>query len=278
MDVSIVIPTLGNLQYVRRALASIKRQVGVSYEVLLVLDSGAKDKFQVLDDFLQSTDISAAKSFSFLVSNEIPGAAPTRNVGIRHSVGDFIAFLDDDDEFLELKLHTQVHLMRKSGADFSHTDYVRQRGAGVKRIKTSGPRTSRTAQNAAFGRCLIATPTVMVRGEKARSIDSFFPQSLSIRVMEDHQGWINFICLTNAQVLHVPIPLTRVNVNTDSSSGHLFQTRNAVTLKQSLLDKVELATNLGLRKSFRNAFSLSLQFAKVNTRIFLNKILILRLR
>jgi teichuronic acid biosynthesis glycosyltransferase TuaG len=53
------------------------------------------------------------------------GPAQPRNIGIEHSVGKYLAFLDSDDLWLPEKLEMQIELMESSNADISCTSYIR---------------------------------------------------------------------------------------------------------------------------------------------------------
>src|SRR5699024_9428636 len=50
------------------------------------------------------------------------GGALARNVGIEASNGDYITFLDDDDEYLPVKIEKQVEFMESTKCDMSFTN------------------------------------------------------------------------------------------------------------------------------------------------------------
>jgi glycosyltransferase involved in cell wall biosynthesis len=60
------------------------------------------------------------------------GASAARNTGIKHSKGEFIAFLDDDDEWLSTKLEKQVPLLQglseRFGMVYCWMDYYNDEG------------------------------------------------------------------------------------------------------------------------------------------------------
>ena len=64
--------------------------------------------------------------------NKTKGASASRNTGIKHSKGEFIAFLDDDDEWLSTKLEKQVPLLQglseRFGMVYCWMDYYNDEG------------------------------------------------------------------------------------------------------------------------------------------------------
>lgn len=100
MQVSVVIPTYNRAPLLARALNSVLDQKGGLLEILVV-DDGSTDETEA--------KIAAAaepRLKYFLQPNQGPAAA--RNAGIRRARGEFIAFLDSDDEWLPGKLEAQL--------------------------------------------------------------------------------------------------------------------------------------------------------------------------
>lgn len=90
--VSVVIPTLGRPE-LRRALASVRDQ-GVPVETIVVNDSGAP-----LD--LSDVDLPGLRVID---TTGREGASAARNRGMSLATGELIAFLDDDDVWLDSHL------------------------------------------------------------------------------------------------------------------------------------------------------------------------------
>lgn len=87
MVVSVIIPTLGRAN-LPAAVRSATTQ-GEPVEVIVVNDSGAPLDRDGLSDDVVVLDTAGRQ-----------GAAAARNLGLERASGDFIAFLDDDDEWL----------------------------------------------------------------------------------------------------------------------------------------------------------------------------------
>jgi glycosyltransferase involved in cell wall biosynthesis len=92
LKVSIIIPLYNKAPYVRRALESIAAQSLSDFEVIVIDDGSTDDGAAIVAGY------SDARYRLIHQANAGPGAA--RNTGIAQSRGEFIAFLDADDEWL----------------------------------------------------------------------------------------------------------------------------------------------------------------------------------
>lgn len=104
-EVSVIIPTFNRETLLPRALSSVLGQTGVSFE-LSVVDDGSTDGTRALieKDF---------PSVNYLHQNN-QGPSAARNRGIERSRGQWIAFLDSDDEWLPGKLEAQLAFFRQN--------------------------------------------------------------------------------------------------------------------------------------------------------------------
>ena len=104
--ISVVMPFLNTQQYIEEAIESVQSQTYENWELLLV-DDGSSDG---------SSEIAlahAARSPGQITYLTHPGGrtrgiSASRNLGIGHATGDFIAFLDADDVWYPHKLEQQL--------------------------------------------------------------------------------------------------------------------------------------------------------------------------
>lgn len=99
--VSVIIPTHNRPELLKRALASVVSQSYQDFEAIVV-DDGV----------LQRTDLIVASfgdpRIKYIHHETERGGSAARNTGIRAARGLFIAFLDDDDEWVPEKLAIQI--------------------------------------------------------------------------------------------------------------------------------------------------------------------------
>jgi glycosyltransferase involved in cell wall biosynthesis len=103
--VSVIIPTRNRASLVGIAIKSVLQQTWMDLEVIVVIDGPDPDTeaalAQLSDPRLQAITLS------------ISGGAPkARNTGIQAAQGDWVAFLDDDDEWYPNKLETQFQFIQ----------------------------------------------------------------------------------------------------------------------------------------------------------------------
>ncbi|SIS84415.1 glycosyltransferase family 2 protein [Belliella pelovolcani] len=108
--ISVIIPTHNRPKLLKRAIQSVIEQKYNAFEILIVDDVNCQETENLIKGFSQSN--------LFYINNACgSGASSSRNLGVEFSKGDYISFLDDDDEWLPDKLSEQVKEIDKSGAD-----------------------------------------------------------------------------------------------------------------------------------------------------------------
>ena len=106
--VSVVIPTFDRAADLTRAVASALGQSHPHLEVVIV-DDGSTDDTAAVIERAWGDDPRVGYTYQ---SNAGPAAA--RNHGLRLARGDFVAFLDSDDEWLPWKLEAQLACFRSA--------------------------------------------------------------------------------------------------------------------------------------------------------------------
>lgn len=99
--ISTVIPTLNRPDPLRRALRSAIAQElpsGVRYEIVVIDNSTDSNARDVVSDLMAQAKITNSGTEIRYVSEPNPGLSNARNAGVAAARGDWVAFLDDDQE------------------------------------------------------------------------------------------------------------------------------------------------------------------------------------
>ncbi len=113
--VSVIIPAYNSRAFIRRAVDSVLIQDYPSVEILVVDDGSEDDTAGALASLGDRVRC---------VRQDHAGAAAARNRGVRESRGEFVAFLDSDDEWLPGRLSKCLQPMvdnENIGMTFCHT-------------------------------------------------------------------------------------------------------------------------------------------------------------
>ena len=105
--VSIIIPTFNRSKYLKRAISSALNQTYEKIEIIIIDDNSDDETDSVVRDFKD-------ERIKYYKNNKNKGPTFSRNKGIRLSKGEYITFLDDDDELLPRKIELQINKFKES--------------------------------------------------------------------------------------------------------------------------------------------------------------------
>jgi glycosyltransferase involved in cell wall biosynthesis len=104
VNISVIIPTFNRADTLGRALDSVLNQTRAPQEVIVV-DDGSTDATREL-----VTNHPAQPRYLYQANG---GVSSARNLGIRAAAGEWLAFLDSDDEWLPGKLAAQIRVLEQ---------------------------------------------------------------------------------------------------------------------------------------------------------------------
>jgi glycosyltransferase involved in cell wall biosynthesis len=112
--VSVIIPTYNGSRSIERCIQSVIRQDGAGHafnlEIIIVDDRSTDTIRDILRQY---------PGIRFLQTREHTGGPNAgKNIGLQNASGDYIAFIDQDDEWLPSKLQCQVDAAEKSSVVF----------------------------------------------------------------------------------------------------------------------------------------------------------------
>jgi len=105
--VSVIIPAYNAGKYIEKAVQSVLKQTYSNIEIIVVNDGSTDNTLDVLSQF------SGVK----IISTPNKGVSHARNVGIEASIGEYISFLDADDELEYDAIDVLLKSVLKNDAD-----------------------------------------------------------------------------------------------------------------------------------------------------------------
>lgn len=187
--VSVVIPVYNDCRFLAETIESVLAQTYRDFEIVLV-DDGSADPAPI-EAVIRPY---RADNFRYVRNEKNIGLAASRNVGIRHSKGEFICFLDADDILTPRKFEVQTGILnaRPEMQMVFSDEYAIRDGVRIEVPQqfpngyTAGERPVETFVRASF----IAVFTVMVRAASLEKIGIF---NEFLRWNEDDDLWFRMM-------------------------------------------------------------------------------------
>jgi glycosyltransferase involved in cell wall biosynthesis len=209
--VTIVIPAYNAEKYINQTLETVLQQTYKDFELLVVNDGSGDRTAEIV--------AACADPRVKLISQVNQGVSASRNTGIAHATGEFVAFLDADDLWVPHKLETHIRHLNanpKLGMSFARVEYLSPDGTPTGAI--SNLRLSHIKLHHLYYENLACTPSnVVVRravlsktGGFDGGLSGFEDMEFSVRV--SFWGW---------QVEGIPERLCFYRAHPDGVSGRL---------------------------------------------------------
>ncbi|NHN40958.1 glycosyltransferase [Halorubellus sp. JP-L1] len=156
--VSVIIPVYNRFGKAQRAINSVANQTYDNIQLIIVDDNSEGE----IEEHI-SIDSQKLSDTSIYKHSKNRGANAARNTGIDEAYGDYLAFLDSDDEWEETKISKQVENISSSEAEFSYT-WVKQVDESNKYNSMNAPRVHGNAtKNLINGNVIGTFSSVMVQ-------------------------------------------------------------------------------------------------------------------
>ena len=194
MKISVIIPTYNRKKTLARAIQSVINQSLSAFEILII-DDGSNDGTEewVKENF---------QNIKYIYQNN-RGVSSARNIGIENANGDWVAFLDSDDEWLPNKLHEQVKTIESNPKiKFFHTNEIWIRNG----VRVNQMKKHKKYGGYIFEKCLdicrVSPSSVLIQKEVFDNIGVF---DESLRVCEDYDLWLRITSKYPVVFLDLPL-------------------------------------------------------------------------
>lgn len=172
VKVSVVIPTFKRNDFLEKAIQSVLQQTFQDFEILVVDDNGEENTFRKNNRLLMKK-YDKHKSIHFVFPTNNVGGSLARNFGIKHSKGEYVAFLDDDDFFYPTKLETIIHIAEASSERASLFYAWTKSSGGKEYCNTYNGRGTSILFDLFKDDCLAATSQWIIRRDALLKVSGF---------------------------------------------------------------------------------------------------------
>jgi len=157
VKIDIVLPNYNSELYLEETISSIINQTFKNWSLIIVDANSNRETQKILENYINHPKINIIK----LKKNKKAGFC--RNLAIRNSKSDYIAFIDSDDLWDKEKLSKQLDFMIKNKYYFTYTNYIPFRST-KERINLKEIKPEKCFAYESFVRnTSIATSTMMIK-------------------------------------------------------------------------------------------------------------------
>lgn len=131
--VSVIIPTYKRPVYLPRAINSVINTGWDNLEIIIADDNSEDDEYRKETEELMKNYLGEYPFIKYIKHKRNINGSAARNSGFRESTGEYIMFLDDDDEFYPDKIKEQVKFLEEHDATWGacYTKYYDVNDKGV---------------------------------------------------------------------------------------------------------------------------------------------------
>jgi glycosyltransferase involved in cell wall biosynthesis len=186
--VSIVIPVFNAQKHIENTINSVLKQTYSNWELIIIDDCSTDNSFSIVRNKYNDSD----KIRIIKLDNNSGGPAKPRNIGIRNSNGEFIAFLDQDDIWDTNKLSQILnYLTCDNKIDVvCHDERLRIMGKSTNVILHHGPYDKNFYKEMLISGNRLSTSATCVRTSFLINNNIYFNESSDYVIVEDYDLWL----------------------------------------------------------------------------------------
>jgi glycosyltransferase involved in cell wall biosynthesis len=197
-QVSVIIPTCNRPGSLPTAIRSVLDQSFSDFELIIIDDASDES----VNDIVKACDDDRVR---WIRNERRRGAAAARNTGIRKTGGEFVAFLDDDDEWYPEKLDRQVSVLLRSPPEIGavYTGYnVVNRHEGKIRSQMLPVHKGDLSSQLLRGNCVGSTSCMMLRRKCFETVGMF---DENLPAFQDYDLWLRLSRFYQFEFLREPL-------------------------------------------------------------------------
>ena len=242
--VSVIIPYYKKKNYFLRSFNSAYKQSYKKKEIIIIYDDENLEDLKFIKKIIKNK-----KNIKIIINKNNCGAGESRNIGIKKSNAEFIAFLDSDDVWVKDKIKIQINHMLNKKVNFSFSSYKiidnKNKIVGLRKVDKN------LNYKKLLNSCDIGLSTVIMK-KKLFNKKIMFP---NIKTKEDYVLWL-YLAKMNIEFYGIDKYLVKWRKTENSLSSNICQklTDGFIVYKKYM--------NFNYIKSFYHLLILSINYLR----------------
>ncbi|MAD40840.1 MAG: glycosyl transferase [Arcobacter sp.] len=204
--VSVVIPTFNSEQTILRTLESVLTQKYKNIEIIMIDDGSIDNTKNLINDFFKDKTI----EYKYIYQKN-SGPSGARNNGVKNSNGEYIAFLDSDDEWNKDKLQIQMNIIKEKKLNFLGSTYTYNQFDSINKELVL----KKFSFNQLLLKTQFSTPGVIIKKDLFISLGGF---DENMKYAEDNDLWLRVAIKNDLYLIKEP-KLVRLYKSAYGESG-----------------------------------------------------------
>jgi len=244
--ITVIIPTYKRAHALPKAIASVQAQSYENWEIVIVDDNDPCSNARAQTEAVME-QYADEQRIKYIRHSANKGACQARNTGVDFAQGEYVAFLDDDDLWLQTKLEQQIDALEKSNAAICYSDMYLEYQGWKKYFGCLGANNLyESLLNQGYGIC---TSVLLIATDAIRDVEGF---DNSLPSMQDYDLLLRLS--KKYPAIHLAEALITYQLADDGISCNPVSKANG---HRAIIDKYEaeylhLGLNTGLSRQFES--------------------------
>ena len=201
--VSIIMNCLNGQEYLKFALKSVINQTYKNWELIFWDNKSTDNSAKILRNFKD-------KRIKYFYAKKRTELHKARNLAIKKTKGEFIAFLDVDDMWLKDKLHLQMPKFKKKNVGLVYSNFYKNYKKGKKKIAHNDKLPKGKITSSIIKNYQIGIITVVIR---KKFINNNITFDSRYDLISDYDFGLNFSLKHNFESINKPLAFYRIHKN-----------------------------------------------------------------